>query len=75
MIPVKEVSIQVFKFITVCREAEQNLKGTCILLRARGQVNWALDSRSEGLGFSAQRWSCVVVSGKPYSMLPQSTQP
>ena len=27
-------------------------------------VDMALDSRSEGLGFDSQCWSCVQVSGK-----------
>ena len=29
-----------------------------------GQVDRALDSRSEGLGFDSQCWPCVEVSGK-----------
>ena len=29
-----------------------------------GQVDGALDSRSEGLGFDSQCWSCVEVSCK-----------
>ena len=29
-----------------------------------GQVDGALDSRSEGLGFDSQCWSCVEVLGK-----------
>ena len=33
-------------------------------LGACGQVDRALDSRSEGLGFSSKWWSCVEVSGK-----------
>ena len=38
---------------------------------AGGQVPRALDSRSEGLGFDSQCWSCVEVSGKlriPYCL-------
>ena len=31
---------------------------------ACGQVDRTLDSRSEGLGFDSQCWSCVEVSGK-----------
>ena len=43
--------------------------GTC------GQVDRALDSRSEGLGFDSQCWPCVEVSGKlciPHCLGPPS---
>ena len=41
----------------------------------RGQVDRALDSRSEGLGFDSQCWPCVEVSGKlriPHCLGPPS---
>ena len=35
-----------------------------LMYRACGQVDRALDSRSEDLGFDSQCWPCVEVSGK-----------
>ena len=35
-----------------------------MLVGVCGQVDGALDSRSEGLGFDSQCWSCVEVLGK-----------
>ena len=34
------------------------------LMWKHGQVNGALDTRSEGLWFDSHCWSCVEVSGK-----------
>ena len=49
--------------------------GNLLALGARGQVDRALDSRSEGLGFDSQCWPCVEVSGKlriPHCLGPHS---
>ena len=46
-----------------------------VFVGARGQVDRALDSRSEGLGFDPQCWLCVEVSGKlriPHCLGPPS---
>ena len=43
---------------------------------ACGQVDRALDLRSEGLAFDSHCWSCVEVSGKllvPYCLCPPSS--
>ena len=43
--------------------------------RARGQVDIALDTRSEGMVFDSQCWPCVDVSGKhgiPHCIGPPS---
>ena len=41
--------------------------GYFFLLGARGKVDRALDSRSEGLILNSQCWPCVEVSGKLYT--------
>ena len=55
--------------------ANIRIYGLHYIVGACGQVDRALDSRSQGLGFDSQCWPCVEVSGKlciPHCLGPPS---
>ena len=57
------IEIHVFIVLQVFDYLQLALSIVLYCIEARGQVDRALDSSSEGLGFNSQHWSCVKVSG------------
>ena len=68
--------LQVSMFYATVSLTSFNVLRHCVTyMRACGQVDRALESRSEGLGFDSQCWPCVEVSAKlciPHCLGPPS---